>query len=70
MDGWRELDISPKGTAGSASIIVEGDEAPEEGGLGAGGVTLAGEFGGVDRYGGGGGGLERIGGDRESPAEE
>jgi len=57
-------------TSGSTLIIVEGDEAPEERGFGAGGVTLAGEFGGIDRCGGGGGGLERIGGDGEGPAEE
>ena len=58
------------GTSGSTLIILEGDEAPEERGLGAGGVALADEFGRIDRYGGGGGGLERIGGDSEGPAEE
>ena len=70
LDECRGWNKSPMGTSGFTSIIVEGDEAPKERGLGAGGVPLADEFGGVDRYGGGGGGLERIGGDGESPAEE
>ena len=52
------------------SVIVQGNEAPEQSGLGAGGVALADEFGGVDGGSGRGGRLEGIGGNGDGAAEE
>ena len=48
---------------------MERDEAPENRGLGAGGVAEADDFGGVGRERLRGGGLKRVGGDGDSATE-